>query len=68
MVVEDESKVTVVNDPDELVAKATPLRAEEEVEAPEAAEAPEGEPADGEPAGGGEGAADEAAPAPREGS
>ncbi|MDQ3879657.1 MAG: 50S ribosomal protein L25 [Chloroflexota bacterium] len=37
-----DGKVTVLNDPDELVAKATPLRAEEEVEAA-AAEAVEGE-------------------------
>ena len=37
--IEDASKVTVVNDPDELVAKATPLRAEEEVEAPVEVEA-----------------------------
>ena len=65
---EDESKVTVVNDPDELVAKATPLRAEEEIEEPEAAEAPEGEAAEGEPAEGGEGAGGDGAPAPDEGS
>ncbi|MFN2484136.1 MAG: 50S ribosomal protein L25 [Candidatus Limnocylindria bacterium] len=48
-----EGKVTVLNDPDELVAKATPLRAKEVVEVPEAeaAEAVEGE----EPAEGGVG-------------
>lgn len=50
-----DSRVTVVNDPDDLVAKVTPPR-EEEV-APVVAEAAEGEAAAGEPAEGAEGEA-----------
>jgi large subunit ribosomal protein L25 len=54
-----DAKVTVVNDPDDLVAKVTPPRAEEEI-APVAAEAVEG--AEGEAAAGAEGEGEAAAP------
>ena len=58
--IDDDSKVSVVNDPEELVVKATILRAAEEVEEP--AEAAEGDEAaaDGETAEGGASAEGEA--------
>ena len=61
------AKATIVNDPDELVVKATALRVEEEVEP---VETPEGaEPSGDEAAAGGEGGdAGESAPNPNEGS
>lgn len=42
-IVVDTEKVTVLNDPEELVAKVVPPRVEEEPEVPEAEELPEGE-------------------------
>jgi large subunit ribosomal protein L25 len=57
-----DSKVAVVNDPDELVAKVTPPREEEVIE-PVVVEGEGEEAAEGEEAGEGEGAAEGAAPA-----
>jgi len=57
----DAAKVRILSDPDELVVKVMPQRAEEEIPAPAAAEAPAEAPAEGEAA---EAAEGEAAPAP----